>query len=85
MEVPSYDADGDVVNINLQTIKIPNFDMTYSMIPPYKIVEVPFRNWRGMLDSGSRRIQRSIIVDMPSIKFCNAEMLERLRRIDLLT
>ena len=84
VEVPSYDADGDVVNINLHTIKIRNFDMTYSVIPTYKIVDVPYRNWRGMMESGGRRIQRSLSVDMVSIKFCNHEMLDRLRKIDLL-
>jgi len=84
VEVPSYEADGDVVNINLHTIKIRNFDMTYTIIPTYKIVEVPFRNWRGMQESGGRRIQRSLSVDMVSIKFCSPEMLERLSKIDLL-
>ncbi len=84
VEVPSYEADGDVVNINLQTIKIRNFDMTYSVIPTYKIVDVAFRNWRGMKESGGRRIQRSVTVDMISIKFCDREMLERLKKIDLL-
>lgn len=84
VEVPSYEADGDVTNINLHTIKIRNFDMTFSIIPTYKIVDVPFRNWRGMKESGGRRIQRSLLVDMISIKFCDEEMLDRLCRVDLL-
>jgi len=84
VEVPSYEADGDVTNINLHTIKVRNFDMTYSIIPTYKIVDVPFRNWRGMKESGGRRIQRSLLIDMVSIRFCDDEMLERLCRIDLL-
>jgi miniconductance mechanosensitive channel len=84
VEIPSYNADGDVVNINLHTIKIRNFDMTYSVIPTYKIVDTPYRNWRGMIESGGRRIQRSLSVDMVSIKFCDQEMLDRLRKIDLL-
>ncbi len=84
VEVPSFDADGDVVNINLHTIKIRNFDMTYSVIPTYKIVDVAYRNWRGMKESGGRRIQRSLTVDMVSIKFCDREMLDRLRKIDLI-
>jgi miniconductance mechanosensitive channel len=84
VEVPSYEADGDVVNINLHTIKVRNFDMTYSVIPTYKMVDVPYRNWRGMIESGGRRIQRSLLIDMVSIKFCDPEMLERLRKIDLL-
>lgn len=85
VEVPSYDADGDVVNINLHTIKIRNFDMTYSVIPTYKMIDVPYRNWRGMIESGGRRIQRALSVDMVSIKFCDRQMLDRLRKIDLLT
>lgn len=84
VEVPSYGADGDVTNINLHTIKIRNFDMTYSIIPTYKIVDVPYRNWRGMKESGGRRIQRSLLVDMVSIKFCSREMLDRLCKVDLL-
>lgn len=84
VEVPSYEADGDVTNINLHTIKVRNFDMTYSIIPTYKIVDVPFRNWRGMKESGGRRIQRSLLVDMVSIKFCDEAMLDHLCRIDLL-
>lgn len=85
VEVPSYDADGDVVNINLHTIKIRNFDMTYSVIPTYKMIDVPYRNWRGMIESGGRRIQRALSVDMVSIKFCDRQMLDRLRKIDLLS
>jgi miniconductance mechanosensitive channel len=84
IEVPSYEADGDVVNIGLHTIKIRNFDMTYTVIPTYRIVEVAYKNWRGMKESGGRRIQRSLLVDMISIKFCSEEMLQRLRRIDLI-
>ncbi len=84
IEVPSYGADGDVANISLHTIKIRNFDMTYTVIPTYKIVDVAYKNWRGMKDSGGRRIQRSISVDMVSIKFCDQEMLDKLSKIDLI-
>lgn len=84
IEVPSYGADGDVVNISLHTIKIRNFDMTYTVIPTYKIVDVAFKNWRGMKESGGRRIQRSLSVDMVSIKFCDQDLLDRLKRIDLI-
>jgi miniconductance mechanosensitive channel len=84
IEVPSYDADGDVVNINLHTIKVRNFDMTYAVIPTYKIVDVAYKNWRGMTESGTRRIQRSVTVDMISIKFCDDELLTRLAKIDLI-
>ncbi len=84
IEVPDFGADGDVVNISLHTIKIQNFDMTFSVIPTYKIVEVAYKNWRGMKESGGRRIQRHILIDMTSMKFCDAEMLARLRKIDLI-
>jgi miniconductance mechanosensitive channel len=84
IEVPSYGADGDVANISLYAIKIRNFDMTYTVIPTYKIVDVAYKNWRGMKDSGGRRIQRSISVDMVSIKFCDQELLDKLRKIDLI-
>ena len=83
IEVPSFEADGDVVNISLHTIKIRNFDMTYTVIPTYKIVDVAYRNWRGMKESGGRRIQRSLSVDMVSIKFCEPDLLSRLSKIDL--
>ncbi len=84
IEVPSYGADGDVVNVTLHTIKIRNFDMTYTVIPTYKIVDVAYKNWRGMQESGGRRIQRCITVDMLSIKFCEAALLEKLKKIDLI-
>ncbi len=84
IEVPSFGADGDVVNIGLHTIKIRNFDMTYSIIPTNKVMEVAYKNWRGMRESGGRRIQRSVSVDMVSIKFCEQDMLERLHKIDLI-
>lgn len=84
IEVPSYEADGDVVNISLHTIKVQNFDKTFTVIPTHKIVDVAYKNWRGMTESGGRRIQRSLLVDMTSIKFCNGSMLARLGKIDLI-
>ena len=85
IEVPSYGADGDVVNVTLHTIKIRNFDMTYTVIPTYKIVDVAYKNWRGMQESGGRRIQRCITVDMLSVKFCETALLEKLKKIDIIT
>ncbi|MFN2199153.1 MAG: mechanosensitive ion channel family protein [Anaerolineales bacterium] len=84
VEIPSYGADGDVVNISLHAIKVQNFDKTYTVVPTYKIVDVAYKNWRGMQQSGGRRIQRSLLIDMTSIKFCDQEMLERLCRVDLI-
>lgn len=84
VEVPDYGADGDVLNITLHTIKIQNWDKTISVIPTYKIVEVAYKNWRGMTESGGRRIKRAIILDMNSIKLCTVEDLTRLAKIDLI-
>ena len=84
IEVPSYEADGEVANISLHTIKIRNYDMTYSVIPTYKIVDVAFRNYRGIQESGGRRIKRSFLVDMTTIKFCDEGLLSRLEKIDLI-
>lgn len=85
IEVPSYGADGDVVNVNLHTIKVRNFDMTYTVIPTYKVVDVAYKNWRGMQESGGRRIQRAFSIDMVSIKFCDRAMLEEFQKIDLIS
>ena len=84
IEVPSYDADGDVMNISLHNIKIRNFDMTFTVIPTHKIMEVAYRNWRGMQESGGRRIERSILIDMTSMRFCDDKMLKSLCKIDLI-
>jgi miniconductance mechanosensitive channel len=83
LEVPGFDADGDVININLHTIKIKNFDNTITVIPTYKIVEEAYKNWRGMKEAGGRRIKRSLQIDLQSIAFCDQETLKRLGRIDL--
>ena len=84
IEVPSYSADGDVMNISLHTIKIQNWDKTISVIPTHKILEVAYKNWRGMTESGGRRIKRSIVIDQNTIRFCTSEMLEKYRVVDLL-
>jgi miniconductance mechanosensitive channel len=73
-----------VVNINLHTINVRNTDMTYSIIPTHKIMDVAFINWRGMLESESRRIKRALILDQSSIKLCDAEMLKRLSTLPLI-
>lgn len=83
LEVPGFEADGDVININLHTIKIKNFDNTITVIPTYKIVEEAYKNWRGMKEAGGRRIKRSLQIDLQSIAFCDQETLTRLGRIDL--
>jgi miniconductance mechanosensitive channel len=84
IEVPSYGADGDVVNMSLHAIKIQNWDKTITVIPTYKINEVAYKNWRGMQESGGRRIKRSIHLDLGTIQFCDQEMLKRYRNVDIL-
>ncbi len=83
IEVPSYEADGDIVNITLYTVKVQNWDKTITMIPTHKLLETPYKNWRGMQESGGRRIKRAIYIDLNSIKFCDREMIECFRKIDL--
>ncbi len=84
IEVPSYGADGDVLDMSLHAIKVQNWDKTITVIPTYKMIEVAYKNWRGMSESGGRRIKRSITLDIGSIKFCNQEMLSGLLKIDLI-
>jgi miniconductance mechanosensitive channel len=84
IEVPSFGADGDVINMTLHTIKVQNWDKTISVIPTHKISEVAYKNWRGMQESGGRRIKRAIYIDLGSIRFCSTVMIERFRKVDLL-
>ncbi|MEK6223055.1 MAG: mechanosensitive ion channel family protein, partial [Chloroflexota bacterium] len=84
VEIPSYGADGDVLNITLHTVKIQNFDKTITFVPTYKMMDVAFKNWRGMTESGGRRLKRSINIDIATIKFCSEEMIQRYKKIDLI-
>lgn len=85
LEVPSYDADGIVTNMSLHAIKIQNWDKTITVIPTSKIMETSYKNWRGMEESGGRRIMRSIRLDLNSVKFCTPEMIECYSRIDMIS
>lgn len=80
-----YGADGTVIEINLTTVKVQNFDKTIITIPTYSMVSDSFQNWRGMEDSGGRRIKRHISIDMDTVKFCTPEMLARFRKIKAIT
>jgi miniconductance mechanosensitive channel len=73
IEIPSFNADGEVVDITLHTIKIQNWDKTFTLVPTYKLVENSFKNWQGMEQSGRRRIKRNISIDVHTIKFIDAE------------
>jgi len=81
IEMPRYNADGDVIDISLTTVKVQNWDKTISTIPAYALVSETFKNWRGMTEAGGRRIKRCVYIDMHTIRFCDAAMLERFRRI----
>ena len=84
IEMSAFGADGDVINIALHTIKVQNWDKTITVIPTYKLLDTPFKNWRGMQESGGRRIKRAIHLDLNSIRFCDQEMLERFGKINLI-
>lgn len=78
--LPSGDANGVVQEITLNTVKIKNFDNTISTVPPYTLVSSTFQNWRGMVESGGRRVMKSILLDLNTLQFCTPEMLERYRK-----
>lgn len=84
IEMPKYDADGEVIDITLHTVKVQNWDKTITTIPSYALISDSFKNWRGMQESGGRRIKRSIYIDMISIRFCTDDMLERFEKIHYL-
>ena len=81
IEMPSRKADGTVLEITLNTVKVQNWDRTISTIPTYALVSESFTNWKGMEESDGRRIKRSIYIDMRSVKFCPPELIEKLKRI----
>ncbi len=85
IEMPKYGADGDVIDITLNTVRVQNWDKTISSIPAYALISDSFKNWRGMKESGGRRIKRSINIDMNTIGFCTSEMLERFRKIQYIS
>jgi miniconductance mechanosensitive channel len=82
--MPKYDADGDVMTINLSTVKVQNWDKTITTIPTYAFITDSFKNWRGMSNSGGRRIKRSIHIKVSSFCFCNDEMLEQFKKYALI-
>lgn len=84
IEMTRYGADGDVIDITLNTVKVQNFDKTIVSIPAYALVSDSFKNWRGMTEFGGRRIKRAIYIDVNSISFCTPEMLEKFKKITYL-
>jgi miniconductance mechanosensitive channel len=84
IEAPEMNADGDVIDIALHTVKVQNFDKTITTIPTYRLISDPFRNWRGMSESGGRRIMRSLYIDQHSVRFLTPESIAELARFALL-
>ncbi len=85
ISMPSKGADGTILEITLHTVKVQNWDKTISTIPTYALVSESFFNWKGMEESGGRRIKRSINIDMRSVHFCSPELLDKLHRIQYLS
>lgn len=84
IEMPQFDADGDVVDIALNVVKVQNWDRTITVIPTHKFLEHSFKNWRGMFDSGGRRIKRTVHLDLNTVRFLTTDEIERFRRFLLL-
>ena len=83
--IEKFGADGDVIEINLATVKVRNFDMTTTTVPTYSLISDSFKNWRGMQNSGGRRIKRHILIKASSVKFIGDAEIEELKKIQLLT
>ena len=84
VEMPQFNADGDVIDVALHTVKIQNWDKTITTIPTHKFIEDSFRNWRGMQDSGGRRIKRAMYIDLNSVKFLADEEIDHLAKYEFL-
>ena len=84
IEMPSHRADGTVIDITLNTVKVQNWDKTITTIPTYALVSDSFNNWKGMEESGGRRIKRSIFIDVNSIRFVDVDMLQKFERYELI-
>jgi len=84
IEMPKYNADGDVLEINLNTVKIRNWDKTITTVPTHYLVTDSFKNWRGMHESGGRRIKRSVNIKISTIRYLEYEEIEHLKKIQLL-
>ncbi len=85
LEMPKYHADGDVIDVTLTTVKVRNWDQTITTIPTYALISDSFKNWRGMSESGGRRIKRSLMIDVNSVRFLGPGDVERLHKAQLLS
>ena len=84
IEMPQLNANGDVIDLALHTVKVQNFDKTITTIPTWRLINESYKNWRGMQESGGRRIKRSLLIDQTSVRFLEPEERERLRRFALI-
>lgn len=84
IEMPKYDANGEVLEVGLTTVKVQNADKSVTTIPTYSLISESFKNWRGMREAGARRIKRALIIDVSSVKFCDQSMLDRFAAIQIL-
>src|SRR5690606_17146693 len=84
IEMPQFNADGDVLEITLHSVKVQNWDKTVTLIPAHKFLENSFKNWRGMTDAGGRRIKRAINIDVKSIHFLTQEDVDRFSKVHIL-
>jgi miniconductance mechanosensitive channel len=84
IEMPGRGADGEVIDVSLTTVKVQNWDKTITTVPTYVLISDSFKNWRGMSDSGGRRIKRSLNIDVRTIQFANETLLERFKGIKIL-
>ncbi len=85
VQMDKYGADGDVLEINLTTVKVKNWDKTISTVPTYSFISDSFKNWRGMEETGARRIARSIYINIGSVRFSTPEMIERFKNIHIIS
>lgn len=84
IEMPSMNADGDVIDISLHTVKVQNFDKTITTVPTHRLVSDAFRNWRGMSESGGRRIKRSLVIDQNTVRFLDDKEVVDLKKFKML-
>jgi len=84
VEMPSQNADGEVIDIALNTVKVQNWDKTISTIPTHRFISQSFKNWRGMQQSGGRRIKRSLLIDQTSVRFLTNDERDSLRKLALI-
>ncbi len=84
IEMPKYGADGNIIDITVHTVKVRNWDNTITTIPTYQMISDSFRNWRGMKESGARRIKRSLYIDVHTIKICDEKLVNRFEKMELI-